>query len=169
MTDVKRHSEGYWRSMYIFAAYEDQFEIRNTVEAKLKEMHLEYSYCFYGEIETGNSRVDEKAHITFRVNFLDLKEMEVFKDFLKKQKYTWEDHNYDEPLWVKKAYVIGTRLANELKEAIKNPDVSLNPEFFQLLLHGCFNDLAYNKKDEVELYLTLLKRMLEHLLGFKVE
>lgn len=157
MTDVKRHSIGYWRSLFVFAPYDEQWKARDAISAKLEEMDVEYSYCHYGEIE------DEAPHITFRINFPDMKTMEKFYDFMKSTQFKWEDHNYDEPLWVKKAYVLGTMLARAVVETTQHPDVPLSRDFMRLMFHGYFNDIHYNYKEEANFYFAAFSELLKYL------
>jgi len=165
MTDLKRHSKGYWRSIYIFGLYEgkDQIEIKNKLVPELEQRKLVYSYCFYGK--TG----DEAEHITFRINFKTKQQMEDILKFAKKQKWKFEDHNYDEEMTTKMAYVLGTKMAHEIQATLKGEgDVALSSNFIRLMLHGMFNDLRYGYKGEFELYFFLVKAMLSSVYGFKI-
>jgi len=164
MTDLKHHSKGYWRSIYVFAPYEglEQITIKDKLVPELEKRKLVYSYCFYSKVE------NEDDHITFRVNFKTKKQMEEVLKFIKKQKWKFEDHNYDEEMNTKMAYVVGTRIAHELQAVLKGEgDVYLSPNFIRLMLHGMMNDLRYSYKDEFEIYLYLMKAMLTSVFGFK--
>lgn len=164
MTDLKRHSKGYWRSIYVFAPCEgtEQVAIKDKLVPELEKNKLTYSYCFYGK------HGDEEEHITFRVNFKTKKQMEGTLKFIKKQKWKFEDHNYDEEMATKMAYVLGTKIAHEIQAVLKGEgDICLNPSFMRLMLHGMFNDLHYSYKDEVELYSYLAKRMLTTIFGLR--
>lgn len=171
MTDLLRHSPGIWRSIYVFGETTiEQAKIVKIIEEELLKQKLEYSYCHYGEVnDPVIPALNEKAHVTFRINFPGTTSYDKFRAFMEKQPWTWEDHGYDEALWVKKAYVIGTKIANEIKGAIKHPDIPFNEQFLMLMFHGCFNDLHYGKKREVELYYALLSDMLSHVYRVKTK
>lgn len=169
MTDLKRHSEGIWRSIYIFEEVKEQWKIIEKVKEFLKELKLEeWSYCHYGEVKSIEPDRAEKAHVTFRINFPGTTSYDSFRKRIEKEKWKWEDHGYDEPLWVKKAYIIGTRLREEVLKGTKNPDVPLNKEFLRLMFHGFFNDIHYSHKDEVEFYLFMVSDYLRYLYGIKI-
>lgn len=169
MTDLLRHSKGYWRSLFIFAEIEEQHYIKEEVMEALDNLNFEYSYCHYGGIKSPDLKLEEKAHITFRINFPDLNSLEDFKAWLKTKKWKWEDHNYDEALWVKKAYVLGTKLFKEARKASKSPDVPLDFNFLRLMFHGFFNDLGYSRKREIKFYYFLFDSMLKYLYGLGPE
>ena len=164
MTDLKRHSKGYWRSIYVFAPYGglEQITIKDKLVPELEKRKLVYSYCFYSKVE------NEDDHITFRINFKTKKQMEEVLKFIKKQKWKFEDHNYDEEMTVKMAYVLGTKMAQEMQKVFRGEgDISLSPSLIRLMLHGMMNDLHYSYKGEFELYFYLMKSMLTSVFGFK--
>lgn len=174
MTDLKRHEKGIWRSIYIFAEIKEQWKPKEILEKKLLELNYSYAFNYYGEIKTERKDLNEKAHITFRIHFPDLEKYQGFLRFLGSEeglfgKYIWEDHGYDEPLWVKRAYIVGTKLAKEILEATDHPDIPLDTNFLRLLFHGCFNNLHYNRKEEVEFYLTLFNSMLAYVYGLRTK
>jgi len=169
MGDITRHSKGYWRSIFIFGEYpREQAKIRNVICKELDSLGYVYAYNFYGEVKSITPKLSEKAHITFRINFPLAVTIKKFESFLKKRKYTFESHNYDEEISTKMAYVMGTKLTQELLKMIKEYPVSLNNNFFRLMFHGLFNDLHKGYKEEAELYHYLLKHMLKHAFGFKI-
>jgi len=163
MTDLLRHSEGYWRSVYIFAEIPDQDMIRDKVVEVLEGLGIEYSYCHYGEVHSPIEDLREKAHITFRINFPSTLSIQGFQAWLKSKKWEWEDHNYDEALWVKKAYVLGTRLYKEAFKESRSPDVQVNQAFLRIMFHGFFNDMHYTRKEEIEFYHYLFDSMMGYL------
>lgn len=160
MTDLRRHSKGFWRSIYIFKEVKAQLAVALSVCKELDEKGIEdFSYCHYGEVKSTDYRFSEEAHITFRINFPTNESYKEFLEYLGKRKWKYEDHNYDEPLWVKEAYVVGTKLAREIMKLMPEPDIPINANFFRLMLHGCFNDLSWDKRDEAELFHFLFDSM----------
>jgi len=169
MTDLARHSKGLWRSIYIFSPVKEHYRVLNQMRKVIEELNIEeWSYCHYGRVESSNPQLQEKAHITFRINFPDTDTYIKFKETIDKKKWEWEDHNYDEPLWVKRAYVIGTQLRELVIKAIDNPDVPLDKNFLRLMLHGFFNDIHWSKKDEIEFYLFMLSDYLRLVYGIRL-
>ena len=169
MPDMFRHSKGYWRSIFIFGEFpQKQSKIRDIVCKELDRKKLVYSYCFYSEVKSTVPKLCEKAHITFRINFPTMLDIDNFEAFLKGKKYSWESHNYDEEITTKMAYVMGSKLANELLKMNKEYPVSLNENFFRIMFHGLFNDLHKDYKDEAKLYFFLFKCMIKYAFGFDV-
>ena len=153
MTDVLRHSKGYWRSIYIFMPIPDQWKAVDWFQKEmetLKEDH--FSWCHYGEVQ----EPFEEAHITFRVNFKDDISYNRFKLDLGASGFKTDDRNYDEPQWVKEAYVLGTKLYKEVMNTTSGvPDVALNNNFLRIMMHGFCNDLHLDSREESEFYLAL--------------
>jgi len=163
MTDIMRHSKGIWRSVYYFAPVLEHYIIIEYIEDVLKKLRVdEYSFCHYGNVVSEIPGFSEEAHITFRILFPDEKIYMMFLNEMKKpnNKWKWEDHNYDEALWVKKAYVLGTKLYNMVMEETKNPDVNLNKDFLRLMFHGFFNDAHWGYKQEADFYFYAFKSFL---------
>lgn len=170
MTDLSRHSEGIWRSIYVFADLSVQKVIVNWFRGVMKTLGLEeYSWCYYGEVKSTDSKVNEPAHVTFRINFPGTTSYDNFRKEIEKTQWKWEDHGYDEALWVKRAYVAGTKLFEIVDEMIKLPDVPLTNNYLMLLLHGFFNDLDLNSQEEAAFYLFLAQRYLQIRYGLIVK
>ena len=173
MVDVKKHSDGYWRSIMIYAPEEwddnsvpqTQMRAKNILKDKLEEMELYYAYNYYSGVEG-----KEEPHITFRVLFNTAKEITEIEKFLNKQKWKYENKNYDEEQWVKWAYVFGTTIAEqliELEQNYRDADVYVGEGFLRLMLHGMFNCIGTNYKQETEVYMFFLNSMLNTVYGLK--
>ena len=169
MGDITRHSIGYWRSIFIFGKYpEEQVRIRDAVRKELDSLGYVYAYCYYSEVNSPVKKLCEKAHITFRINFPLITTIRKFEDFLGKKGYTYESHNYDEELSTKMAYVMGTKIANELLAMSKEHSIGLSNNFYRLMFHGLFNILHKDYKNESELYFYLFKHMIKCAFGFDI-
>ena len=168
MTDLKRHSEEIWRSIYIFTTPETEKDIREYVEKLLEKLDLKvWSFCYYGEVVSEDEKIKEDAHITYRIAFPGTTSYDDFRKGMEKAEWKWEDHGYDEPLWVKLGYVIGTRLYKEVEEARKNPDVPLDFGLLQIIFHGFFNDIRYNSREEAEAYFALFSKFMAVRFGLR--
>jgi len=168
MTDLLRHSEGIWRSIYVFALIKEHYRIIEWFKKEMKKLKIEgYSWCHYGEVRGPVPVLCEKEHITFRVDFPGTTSYNSFRADLEKTEWKWEDHGYDEPLWVKRAYELGTKLYEMVMETTKGPDVNMNNNFMRILLHGFFNDAHMNSKEETEFYLFLFQSYLTARYGLR--
>jgi len=151
MTDFTNHSEGYWRSIFIYKDenismdYGGEWEaLIDDLNTNLSRLSLDYALQRYG------SSYDDREHITLRIHFPTLEDMNAYLDYLKALEIKYHNHNYDEPYWVKEAYVLGTKFVNLFKESKIN-GMQYDLRTMTLLLHGFFNTLGFYKSDEIQL------------------
>lgn len=163
MTDLDNHSEGYWRSIFIYREVNsvkgfkyDYFKYLYNViiPEQLKATKLKYILQCYGGSEY------EEEHITFRILFPTKLQEEMFENFLKDKNVVWQNRNYDEPIWIKEAYVLGTKLADEFQTNGVLYDKKYDMKTILILLHGFFNAMGYYKSTEIKL---LTEIVLHHL------
>ena len=170
MTDILRHSEGIWRSIYIFAEGNKQYPIKLWFVEVMKKLNLtEFSWCHYGEKKCKDSRYAEKEHITFRICFPTPETYGEFLNELNTTEYEFEDHGYDEELWVKKAYVLGTRMYQMIMKETNHPDVPLSDNFLRLMFHGFCNDAHYGYRNEMKTLFYMWKSLAEMLTGVELK
>jgi len=107
----------------------------------------------------------ERDHVSFRVSFATVKELQNFRKKLKKKlgDTEIEERSYDAEFWVKKAYDLGTHLYLDFQESLK--DLSKTPidQFIELALHGFFNNLGASYLSEMEYYNRFTAAILHNL------
>jgi hypothetical protein len=155
--DIKNHSSGIWRSLIIYDEA-PQIHIRNTLKPIMDEEGYPYAYSYYAEIVNNKTgEVVEKAHITYRILFENDKKMrefiEAFWVIAKVAKWEYEFRSYDHERWVKWAYVLGTRMAEEEIKVIKETkkygeSINISPEFRRLAFHGYMNIMVKTYREE---------------------
>lgn len=153
MGDETRHSEGIWRSIFIYSNKKNFYNISENVSSYLEKLQIMFSFQYYYGGKT-------KDHLTFRINFKDISQWNSFKEWMKIQKYRYKDHNYDEEYGTKLAYVLGTHMARSIRKQLSKGEWSLSPNFYRLMFHGMFNNLWYGYQDECSLYMFLTRSMM---------
>jgi hypothetical protein len=159
-TDIGRHSSGYWRSIFIFTDKESGYDVSKirvpiNIWEWLDKRNLKHSYCNYGATD------EEREHVTFRVKFDTIPQMRSMERFLKKNNLEFTNKGYDEEPYCKEAYVIGTKLWKMMLAS----GYAYDKRFWRLMLHGCFNDMGFNYREEYQYYDYLLRAMQASVFG----
>ena len=164
--DELRHDSGLWRT-FMFIGINQESD-RNKVTANLNySLNKKFSYQIY----SSNPTLNESEHISYRVYFNDLKDVEGFRKYLKNEKISYKEIGYDEEGWVKEAYVVGTKMFLEylmntnFKKAYSYPEGMRG--YLRIALHGFFNNMGFTKGQEYELLKWISDSFLREF-GFKV-
>jgi hypothetical protein len=152
--DLHNHSLGYWRTFVVYDTeeYSDAFPLINYLQSN----SIPFSFQVYGE------RPQERKHVSIRTHFSNIGDLEKFQKFVKKQKnLEIEERSYDESVWIKKAYELGTKIYSDFLESMR--DINSMPsidEFLLLAFHGFFNNLGFLYDAEAKFHLYAAQRAL---------
>jgi len=131
LKDIEKHPSGIWLTYRI--AYNEEKKDKIIQYLNKTDPPMDFSYQHYGSKEEG--------HISFRICAYTIDQIMNLNKFLKKEKIKYEVTSYDEEYHVKLAYVLATRLVEDLKE--------FPPDLLDFLIEKAvdLNSLSAEKRD----------------------
>jgi len=145
--DIRKHSKGIWLTYRI--PYNE--ETKSTIiDFIINNTSLEYSYQFYG--------TEEEGHISIRIHSINYDGIRELNKFLDSKGIEYTVCSYDEEYHVKLAYILATKLVENLKYGLNGTYVNIErnhilEEVISLIIHGMFNNLKLSKLDEIQILL----------------
>jgi len=156
LKDIEKHPSGIWLTYRI--AYNEEKKDKIIQYLNKTDPPMDFSYQHYGSKEEG--------HISFRICAYTIDQIMNLNKFLKKEKIKYEATSYDEEYHVKLAYVLATRLVEDLKEYASGTYIRLNEdsrvieEMLSLIIHGIFNNLHLTYDYEIKFLLNHISLLL---------
>jgi len=158
LKDIKKHSKGIWLTYRIPYNKKIKDIIVDFFKDPYKLSPIDYSYQYYGTEEVG--------HISIRICAYNIDQIKELNKFLESENIDYEVSSYDEQYHVKLAYLLATKLVENLEQYTKDTYINIRKgnhildEIVCLVIHGIFNNLELSKKDEIQVLLKYIYQLI---------